>query len=228
MNESRNKIALTAICLSALMLGLEITSIPSILPTLERVLSADFSQLQWIMNAYTITMCSVLVAMGAFADRFGRKLVFLVCIMVFGIASLICGLANSSTLLIAARFLQGLGAAGMLACQVAILSNQFHSGPERGSAFAWWGVVFGLGLGFGPIVGGLIVAISGWNWVFLIHLLISLVTFILAKQGVKESRSQGVVRSTCDSHRHWRYDHPNSLSFCAGVPDYHGPGNRLG
>lgn len=194
MNESRNKIALTAVCLSALMLGLEITSIPSILPTLERVLSADFSQLQWIMNAYTIAMCSVLVAMGALADRFGRKRVFLVSITVFGIASLICGLATSSTLLIAARFLQGLSAAGMLACQVAILSNQFQSGSERGSAFAKWGVVFGLGLGFGPIVGGLIVAISSWNWVFLIHVLISLATFTLAKQGVKESSDPHAIR----------------------------------
>ncbi|MFP3559609.1 MFS transporter, partial [Paraburkholderia sp. SIMBA_049] len=70
---SKNKIALAAICLSAVMLGLEITSVPSILPTLEHVLPADFKQLQWIMNAYTIAMCSSLVAMGALADRFGRK-----------------------------------------------------------------------------------------------------------------------------------------------------------
>lgn len=187
MNKLRNKIALTAVCLSAVMLGLEITSIPSILPTLEKVLPADFRQLQWIMNAYTIAMCSVLVAMGALADRFGRKRVFLASIVVFGIASLVCGLANNSTLLIAARFLQGLSAAGMLACQVAILSHQFRSGPERGVAFAWWGVVFGLGLGFGPIVGGSIVAISSWNWVFLIHVIIGLATFTFAKQGVEES-----------------------------------------
>src|ERR1700710_2707793 len=154
---SKNKVALTAVCLSAIMLGLEITSIPSILPTLEKVLPAEFRQLQWIMNAYTIAMCSVLVAMGAFADRFGRKRVFMVSIVVFGIASLICGLATSAPLLIAARFLQGVSAAGMLACQVAVLSHQFRDGPERGVAFAWWGIVFGLGLGFGPIVGGVIV-----------------------------------------------------------------------
>ncbi len=194
MNTSRNKIALTAVCLSAVMLGLEITSIPSILPTLEKVLPADFSQLQWIMNAYTIAMCSVLVAMGALADRFGRKLVFLVSIVVFGIASLICGLANNSMLLIAARFIQGLSAAGMLACQVAILSHQFRSGPERGFAFAWWGVVFGLGLGFGPIVGGFIVAISSWNWVFLIHVIIGLATFTFAKKGVEESSDPHAIR----------------------------------
>jgi len=194
MNISRNKIALTAICLSAVMLGLEITSIPSILPTLEKVLPADFRQLQWIMNAYTIAMCSVLVAMGALADRFGRKRVFLTSIMVFGAASLVCGLASNPTLLIAARFLQGLSAAGMLACQVAILSHQFRSGPERGVAFAWWGVIFGLGLGFGPIVGGSIVAISSWNWVFLIHVVIGVITFMAAKIGVEESSDPHAIR----------------------------------
>lgn len=194
IDASKNKIALAAVCLSAVMLGLEITSIPSILPTLERVLPADFRQLQWIMNAYTIAMCSVLVAMGALADRFGRKRVFLLSIVVFGAASLICGLATSAPLLIAARFLQGLSAAGMLACQVAVLSNQFQSGPERGVAFAWWGIVFGLGLGFGPIVGGAIVTVSSWEWVFLIHVLIAVITFVCAKSSVTESSDPNSIR----------------------------------
>ncbi|HEY1213019.1 MAG TPA: MFS transporter, partial [Bryobacteraceae bacterium] len=80
----KNKIALAAICLSAVLLGLEITSVPSILPTLEQVLPADFKQLQWIMNTYTIAMCSSLVAMGSLADRFGRKRVFMFGIVIFG------------------------------------------------------------------------------------------------------------------------------------------------
>jgi EmrB/QacA subfamily drug resistance transporter len=184
---SRNNIALAAVCLSAIMLGLEITSIPTILPTLERILSADFKQLQWIMNAYTIAMCSFLVAMGALADRFGRKRIFIIGIVIFGIASLICGLATSAPLLIAARFLQGTSAAGMLACQVAVLSHQFRDGPERGRAFAWWGIVFGLGLGFGPIVGGAIVAFLSWKWVFLVHVVLALLTVAFARLGVVES-----------------------------------------
>lgn len=100
----KNKIALAAVCLSAVMLGLEITSVPSILPTLKGLLPADFQQLQWIMNAYTLAMCSVLVTMGALADRFGRKRIFLSGIFVFSIASLICGMATSAEVLIAARF----------------------------------------------------------------------------------------------------------------------------
>ncbi|WP_272643634.1 MFS transporter [Marinomonas mediterranea] len=191
---SRNRIALISVCLSAIMLGLEITSVPSILPILKSVLPADFIQLQWIMNAYTIAMCSTLVAMGAFADRFGRKRVFSIGIFVFCVASLICGLASSAPVLIVARFLQGTSAAAMLACQVAVLSNQFQNGPERGVAFAWWGTIFGLGLGFGPIVGGLIVAHMSWEWVFLIHVFISVITLILARVGVVESSDPKAVK----------------------------------
>ncbi|MET4898341.1 MFS transporter [Sphingomonadaceae bacterium jetA1] len=183
---SHNRLALIAICLSALMLGLEITSIPSILPTLEKVLSADFQQLQWIMNAYTIAMCSVLMAMGTLGDRFGRKRVFLTGVTVFAVASLICGLATSAPLLIAARFLQGTSAAAMLACQVAILSHQFRDGAERGKAFGWWGIVFGIGLGFGPVVGA-IITLTSWHWVFLIHVVIAAVTIVFARKGVEES-----------------------------------------
>lgn len=184
---SRNGFALVAVCLSALMLGLEITSIPSILPTLEKVLSADFQQLQWIMNGYTIAMCSVLMAMGTLGDRFGRKRVFLIGVTVFAVASLICGLATSAPLLIAARFLQGMSAAAMLACQVAVLSHQFRDGAERGKAFGWWGIVFGIGLGFGPVVGGAIVTLASWHWVFLVHVVIATATIAFAQKGVEES-----------------------------------------
>lgn len=184
---SRNRIALMAVCLSATMLGLEITSIPAILPTLEHTLAADFRQLQWIMNAYTIAMCAMLIAMGALADRYGRKRLFMLNVAAFGVASLVCGLASNAPLLIAARFGQGVSAAGMLACQVAILSQQFREGPERGVAFSCWGVVFGLGLGTGPVVGGAILAVSSWQWVFLIHGVLALLTLALTQRGVQES-----------------------------------------
>lgn len=186
-SQSRNSLALVAVCLSALMLGLEITSIPSILPTLEQVLPADFRQLQWIMNAYTIAMCAVLMAMGTFGDRYGRKRIFMAGIVVFGVSSLICGLATSAPLLIAARFIQGISAAAMLACQVAVLSHQFRNGSERSKAFSWWGIIFGIGLGFGPIIGGAISVLASWEWVFLIHSVLAVATFVFAQKGVEES-----------------------------------------
>jgi MFS family permease len=184
----RNGVALAAVCLSSLMFGLEISSVPSILPTLQEVLPAEFRQLQWIMNAYTIAVTSVLMAAGTLADRYGRKRAYLVSIAAFGLASLICGLADSAPLLIAARFFQGASGGAMLICQVAVLSHQFHAGPERARAFSAWGIVFGTGLGFGPLIGAGILALSGWSWVFLVHALLAVAAVPLAMAGVTESR----------------------------------------
>ncbi|SJZ58342.1 drug resistance transporter, EmrB/QacA subfamily [Enhydrobacter aerosaccus] len=180
--------ALAAACLSALMFGLEISSVPAILPTLEAVLRADFQQLQWTMNAYTMAVATVLVMAGTLADRFGRKRIFVTSIMAFGISSLLCGVAPSMTVLIAARTLQGASGGAMLTCQFAILSDAFREPKARAKAFGWWGIVTGVGLGFGPLVGGGIAATLGWAWVFLIHVFIAIVTLGLAVRGVQESR----------------------------------------
>jgi EmrB/QacA subfamily drug resistance transporter len=184
---TRNRIALIAVCLVALMFGLEISSVPVILPTLEQVLRGDFKDAQWIMNAYTIACTTVLMATGTLADRYGRKRLLILSVTLFGLASLACGLAWSTTLLIAARFLQGVGGGAMMIGQFAILSHQFRDGPERARAFAVWGIVTGIGLGFGPIIGGAIVALMDWRWVFLVHVPLSLVTLLLLSGSVEES-----------------------------------------
>ncbi|MER9105705.1 MFS transporter [Mesorhizobium sp. M0848] len=184
----RGIIVLFAACLACLMFGLEISSVPTILPTLEQVLHADFKQLQWVMNAYTIAVTTVLMAVGTIADRYGRKRVFLVSIAAFGLTSLICGVAESVSTLIVARFLQGLSGGAMLICQLAVLSHEFREGRERAVAWGWWGVIFGTGLGFGPIIGGGIVAVSSWQWVFLVHVPVAALAFALALMGVHESK----------------------------------------
>lgn len=193
-SKTRAIIALMAACLSSLMFGLEISSVPAILPTLEKVLSADFSGLQWIMNAYTIAVTTVLMAAGTLADRYGRKRVFLIGIAAFGLTSLVAGLAQDVSLLIAARFLQGMSGGVMLICQVAVLSHQFREGKARSMAFGWWGIIFGIGLGFGPIVGVAIVATAGWQWVFLVHAVLAAVTVALAVTGIEESRDPAAGR----------------------------------
>ncbi|QNN58695.1 MFS transporter [Diaphorobacter ruginosibacter] len=183
-----NVIALLAVCLAALMFSLEISSVPVILPTLESVLHSDFKDIQWIMNAYTIACVAVLMATGTLADRFGRKRVFLISIALFGVASLLCGLAWNTPLLIASRFFQGASGGAMLICLVAVLSHQFPSGAERSRAFSTWGIILGIGLGFGPLIGGLIVALVDWRWVFWVHVFIAVLTLGLAIAGVRESR----------------------------------------
>ncbi|WP_166143714.1 MFS transporter [Methylosinus sp. RM1] len=184
----KNGIALAAVCLAALMFGLEISSVPVILPLLETALGGDFRDMQWIMNAYTIACTSVLMAAGTLADRYGRKRVFVLSLVLFGATSLACGLAQSVPLLIAGRFLQGIGGGAMLICLIAILSHQFSEGAERSRAFGVWGIIFGVGLGFGPIIGGGIVALAGWQWVFLVHAPLTLVTLLLVFRSVEESR----------------------------------------
>jgi EmrB/QacA subfamily drug resistance transporter len=184
----KNTLALGAVCLASLMFGLEISSVPVILPTLERVLHGDFKGMQWIMNAYTLAVTTVLMATGTLADRFGRRRIFVIGIALFGITSLICGLAHSVPTLIVGRLLQGASGGAMLICQVAVLSHQFNEGPERARAFSAWGIILGIGLGFGPIIGGMIVAVSGWQWVFWVHALLAIATLALVFGGVQESR----------------------------------------
>ncbi len=184
----KNTVTLTAACLACLMFGLEISSVPVILPILETVLRSSFRDLQWIMNAYTIACAAVLMAAGALADRYGRKRAFLLCLVLFGFTSLACGLAGNSAWLIAGRFLQGMAGGAMLVCQLAVLSHQFADSAARAKAFGAWGVVFGIGLGLGPIIGAGIVALSSWQWVFLVHVPIAVAAFGLAAAGVDESR----------------------------------------
>ena len=174
--------------MAALMFGLEISSVPAILPTLEAVLHSSFNDLQWIMNAYTIACTMVLMAIGTLADRYGRKRVFMISLVLFGMTSLTCGLAQNNDVLIASRFLQGMAAGAMLICQVAVLSHRFQSAAARGKAFSAWGIVFGMGLGFGPIIGAGIVAVSSWEWVFLVHAPIAVLALGLVIAGVDESK----------------------------------------
>jgi MFS family permease len=134
----RGVVVLSAVGLTCLMFGLEISSIPSILPTLEQVLHADFKQLQWVMNAYTIAVTTVLMAVGTLADRYGRKRIFIISIAAFGLTSLMCGVTENVATLIVARFLQGLSGGAMLICQIAVLSYEFQGGRERAIAFGWW------------------------------------------------------------------------------------------
>ncbi|RWD67541.1 MFS transporter [Mesorhizobium sp.] len=194
MTFHRNTIALTGVCLASLLFGLEISSVPVILPKLESVLAASFKDLQWIMNAYTIACTTVLMATGTLADRLGRKRVMVITTVAFGLASLLCGLAPSAWLLIVARFLQGLAGGAMLTCSVAVLSHQFQDGRERGKAFVAWSVVSGIGLGFGPAIGGFIVALSSWQWVFLIHVPLAILALAFIGAGVTESRDRNAQK----------------------------------
>jgi len=185
---SRNGVAAVAICLAALMFGLEISSVPAVLPTVEKLLHTGFSGAQWIMNAYTIACTTVLMASGTLADRYGRRRMLLISVLAFGITSLACGLARDASVLIVSRFLQGMSGGAMVICQIAALSHQFQEGPGRSRAFAAWGIIFGVGLGFGPMIGSAIAVLLDWTWVFLIQVPLAVITLGLIAWSVDESR----------------------------------------
>lgn len=193
-HSGKNNIVLIAICLATLMFSLEISSVPVILPTLEKVLNANLRDMQWIMNIYTIGCTTVLMAAGTLADRYGRKRILIITLILFGICSLFCGLSQNIVLLIISRFFQGISGGAMLICQVATLSHQFQEGKERSRAFSIWGIILGVGLGFGPIIGGSIIAILSWQWVFLIHVPIAILAAILVYGYVDESKDSNAKK----------------------------------
>ncbi|MEW6639547.1 MAG: MFS transporter [Pseudomonadota bacterium] len=194
----QHAIVLTAVSLAGVMFHLEVSSVPVILPTLESVLHGDFEAMQWVMNAYTIACTTVLMATGTLADRYGRKRIFILSLALFGVTSLMCGLAQDMTFLIVSRFLQGIGGGAMIISQIAVLSHQFQTGRERSRAFAIWGLVFGIGLGLGPLIGGLIVALSNWRWIFLVHVPITVLTAALVLCSVEESRNSAAATKKLD------------------------------
>ena len=170
------------------MFGLEISSVPVILPTLERVLHGDFKEIQWIMNAYTIACTTVLMATGTLADRFGRKRIFAISVIAFRHHFSGVRLGANVMVLIIGRFLQGISGGAMLVSQDGRSLASVPRGTGSLRAFGIWGIIFGIGLGFGPIIGGAIVALSSWQWVFLVHVLIAAITWLLVFAGVQESK----------------------------------------
>ncbi len=187
-SDVKSSLALFSVCLAALMFGLEISSVPVILPTLESTLGASIRDMQGIMASCTIGCAVVLNVSGSLADRYGRRFILCLSVGAFGITSLACGLSTSPLSLIIARLNQGIAGGAMLTCVVATLNSQFPDGAKRSQAFGTWGTVFGAGLGFGPIVGGLLLEFSNWRWTFLIHTVIALPTLFLLKKSVRETK----------------------------------------
>src|SRR5918911_3054465 len=152
---------LVAVCVAIFMLLLDITIVNVALPDIERSLSASFTDLQWVIDAYALTLASLMLSAGSLADLFGRKRLFLGGIAVFTLASLSCGLATSPLALELSRAAQGVGGATMFATSLAILAQEFH-GAERGTAFGIWGATTGAAVAIGPLVGGALTDGLGW------------------------------------------------------------------
>ncbi|WP_433218785.1 MFS transporter [Dactylosporangium sp. CS-047395] len=205
--------ALTAVSIGTFMLLVDVTIVTVALPAISRDFGTSLGGLQWVLDGYALALAAVLLASGALADGHGRKKVYLAGTVVFAAASLVCAVAPNAGLLIAARFLQGLGGAAMLATTVAILSVAY-TGRDRGVAFGIWGAVNGAAAAAGPIAGGLLTEHFGWRWIFLVNLPVSLLALWFTIRGVTEShgRAPEAVRGVTESHGRASENHKLDLA----------------
>jgi EmrB/QacA subfamily drug resistance transporter len=193
---------LTAVCAGAFMLLVDVTIVNVALPDMARQLHTTFTDLQWVIDLYALVLAALVLTVGSVADRFGRRRLYLLGLALFAASSLTCGLAPNVGVLIAARGVQGLGAAAMFATTMALISSSY-SGRDRGVAFGAWGAVNGAAAAAGPIIGGLLTTHFGWRWIFLVNLPVSVVAVALTLVVVAESR---------DPHPR-RIDVPGMVSF---------------
>ncbi|CAA9347192.1 MAG: Uncharacterized MFS-type transporter [uncultured Nocardioidaceae bacterium] len=186
MGTARGRWVLLTTVLGSGLAMLDATVVNVALGRIGTDLDAGFAGLQWTVNAYTLTLASLILLGGSLGDRFGRRRVFVIGVAWFAAASLLCGLAPNIETLVAARALQGVGGALLTPGSLAIISASFH-GPDRAAAVGAWSGLGGLAGAFGPFVGGWLVE---WNWraVFLVNLPVALVIIAVASRHVPESR----------------------------------------
>jgi EmrB/QacA subfamily drug resistance transporter len=180
---------LTVVCIAVFMLLLDITVVNVALPDIQNELHASFTQLQWVVDAYALTLAVTILNAGSLGDLLGRKRVFLVSIGLFTVASALCGAANSPLFLILARGLQGIGGAGMFAVSLAIIAQEFH-GRERGTAFGIWGATVGMAVAIGPLVGGALTTYAGWRWIFFVNIPIGIAVVLGGFFELHETRNE--------------------------------------
>src|SRR6476661_2729619 len=170
------------------MLLLDVTIVNVALPSIERGLGADFSDLQWVIDAYALTLAGLLLAAGSLADKVGRRLVFMLGLAVFTVSSLACGLAPDPLFLHVSRAAQGVGGAMMFGTSLALIAQEFPQGRERGTALGIWGATTALAVSTGPLVGGALVDALSWRWIFLVNVPIGLAALVVARLRLRESR----------------------------------------
>ncbi|MDX6708971.1 MAG: hypothetical protein QOI48_4817 [Solirubrobacteraceae bacterium] len=180
---------LLAVCLATFMLLLDITIVNVALPDIASELDASFSDLQWVIDAYALTLAALLLTAGSLADLLGRRRVFAFGLASFTIASVLCALAPNALVLILARGAQGIGGAAMFATSLALLAQEFH-GRERGTAFGIWGATTGAAVAIGPLVGGALTSGFGWPSIFYLNVPIGIATLLIALKRLPESRDE--------------------------------------
>jgi len=183
---------LVALCLAALIINIDVTIVNVTLPSLVRELGATTTNLQWIVDAYTLVFAALILAAGSLSDRVGRKGILLAGLGVFALGSLAGSLANTPNQLIAARAVMGLGAAGIFPATQSLIANVFTERTERAKAIGLWGATTGVGVATGPIVGGWLLENFWWGSVFVFMVPIAIVVALMVAWTVPTSRDPNI------------------------------------
>jgi EmrB/QacA subfamily drug resistance transporter len=191
---SHQHLILSICCISLLLYGLDVTIVNVALPAIQRDLRANLSELQWVVDAYTLVVASLVMFAGSTSDRFGRRRIFQVGLGLFTAGSLLCSLAHSIGQLIAFRAVQGLGASMLNPVALSIIANAFPEPKTRARAVGMWGAVSGLSLALGPLIGGALTQAIGWRSIFWINLPIGIAAIGLAARFVPESKAMRARR----------------------------------
>ncbi|MDX6411238.1 MAG: hypothetical protein QOE91_754 [Gaiellaceae bacterium] len=184
--------ALALVCVAFFMTVLDGTIVTVALPSIKTSLSVSDSNLQWLLIAYSITFGGLLLLGGRAADLLGRRRLFMIGVTIFTAASLVCGLANTIGVLIAARALQGVGAAIVSPAVLSIITTTFEEGSERNKALGIWGAIGGSGAAAGVLLGGILTKYAGWEWIFFVNVPVGALVLALTGTVVRESRIPGL------------------------------------
>lgn len=190
LSEPAGRWAMAATALGAGLVLLETTVVNVALPDIGRSLGTSLTGLQWSVNAFTLTLSGFILLGGALGDRFGRRRVYLVGLVWFAAASLLCGAARNVEWLIAARALQGIGGALLVPGSLALVQESFHPG-DRARAVGAWSGLSGVAGAAGPLLGGWLVDVASWRWAFFVNVPIAVVVAVLLLRHVPESRGTG-------------------------------------
>jgi EmrB/QacA subfamily drug resistance transporter len=205
--ENRKWLTLVAVAFGLFMIMLDNTVVNVALPSIQGDLGISISELEWVVNAYALTFGVLLLSGGKLADMLGRRRIFIVGLVIFTVSSFFCGFANSATLLIGARVVQGVGAALMNPATLSIITATFPP-RQRGTAIGIWAGVSALALAIGPLVGGIITEHINWSWVFYINIPVGILAIFAARAFIDESK---------DESKEQRLDLPGLVTSAAGL-----------